>query len=257
MHRASLAFVPVLAVLLALPPAGRAETPPGDEALFAAIEKNDAATVEKLVGANPRLIAARDEDGISVVIRAGTARGAEGFLCTHENPLLRSILSRKPELDVFDAALVGDQQRLAALVAGDPKLVSAVSPLGWRPLAYAAFGGNIAAVAFLLGKGADVNTRAGTRFKNTPLQIALLCSEAGAAKALLDRGADPNLRQTGDFVALHEAASTGRIDIMQLLIDHGAELSPRTVKGETPLAVAGRKGKAEAVSWLKARGAKD
>jgi ankyrin repeat protein len=158
---------------------------------------------------------------------------------------------------MFLAGRVGDQPRLAALVARDPALVSAFSPLGWQPLAYAAFGGNAAAMTFLLGKGADVNARASTRFRNTPLQIGLLCNEAGSAKLLLERGADPNIRQNGDFVALHEAASIGRTDIMELLVDHGAELSPRSAKGETPLAVATRKGKADAVTWLKARGAKD
>jgi len=242
---------------LFLPLAARAEAPPADEALLAAIEKNDPSAVEALLAANPKLIAARDEDGVSVVVRAGTARNDQGFLCTHENPSLKAILSRKPELDVFDAALVGDQERLAALVAKDPKLASAVSPLGWQPIAFAAFGGNAAAVTFLLGKGVDVNLRAATRFRNTPLQIALLCSEAGTAKVLLDHGADANIRQTGEFVALHEAALTGRTDIMQLLVDHGAELNPKTAKGETPLAIANRKGKAEAAAWLKAKGAKE
>lgn len=243
--------------LLCSPAVARAEAPSDGESLFAAIDKNDLATVEKLLAASPRLAAHRDEDGISSVVRAGTTRADKRFLCTHENPLLKAVLARKPELDVFDAALVGDQQRLAALVARDPALVSAVSPLGWQPLAYAAFGGNVAAVTFLLGKGADVNARASTRFRNTPLQIALLCEEAASAKLLLERGADPNIRQNGDFVALHEAASIGRTDILQLLVDHGAELSPRNAKGETPLAVATRKGNAAAVTWLKTRGAMD
>ena len=237
--------------------AARADTPASAEALFAAIDANDAAATDKLLARDPRLASARSEEGISAVIAAGTARAGAGFIGTHDNPVLKAILSRSPDLDVFDAALVGDNKRLAAFVTKDPKLVTAFSPLGWQPLMLASFGGNLDGVKLLLAKGAEVNARASTRFRNTSLQIALLAGEGPVIIYLLDHGADPNVRQNLDFTPLHEAAFLGRIDLIQLLLDHGAEINARSTKGETPLGSALRRSKSEAVTYLRARGGKE
>jgi hypothetical protein len=118
----------------------------------------------------------------------------------------------------------------------------------------ASFGGNLDGVKLLVAKAADVNARASTRFRNTSLQIALLRGEGPVILYLLEHGADPNVRQNQDFVALHEAVLLGRTDLIQLLLDHGAEVNARNAKGETPLGSALRRGKTEAASYLKARG---
>jgi ankyrin repeat protein len=246
--------IALVATLVATALAARAETPPTAAALFAAIDANDAEATRKLLARDPKLAAARTDEGISAVIAAGTARSDAGFIGTHDNPVLAAILARSPELDVFDAALVGDNKRLAAFVAKDPKVVTAFSPLGWQPLMLASFGGNLDGVKLLVAKAADVNARASTRFRNTSLQIALLRGEGPVIVYLLEHGADPNVRQNQDFVALHEAVLLGRTDLIQLLLDHGAEVNARNAKGETPLGSALRRGKTEAASYLKARG---
>jgi len=251
MHRA------ILVLILGLSLVARAETPTTPAALFAAIDANDAEATAKILSRDPKLASARDEDGISAVIAAGTARSETSFLCTHQNPVLAAVLARSPELDVYDAALVGDNRRVAALIAKDPKLVGTFAPLGWQPLMFAAFGGNLDGVKLLLAKGAAINARASTRFRNTPLQIALLCGEGKVMSHLLAKGADPNLRQNQDFAALHEAALLGRTDLIQLLLDHGADINPRNAKGETPLGTALRRGKTEVVTYLRARGGKE
>jgi uncharacterized protein len=44
-------------------------------------------------------------------------------------------------------------------------------------------------------------------------------------RLLLEAGADPNARQQGGFVPLHEAAHTDDVDMARLLLDHGADPS--------------------------------
>jgi uncharacterized protein len=241
---------PAMAPSPALAPA-----PAAVDAFFTAIEALDRATVEEMLRREPALAGARGRDGVSAVVTAATRVHGEGFVCTHENPVLRAVLARAPALDVFEAALVGDTRRLAAILDVRPRLVATTHPLGWTALHFAAFGGAREAVALLVARGAAIETRANNAFKNTPLQVAFLCGERQVIELLLARGANPNVRQGEGFHALHEAALLGRLDLIQLLLDHGAEINPRSDGGETPLGTALRKGQARVAAYLRARGA--
>src|SRR6185436_11236310 len=104
-------------------------------------------------------------------------------------------------------------------------------------------------------KGANIEARAKSKFRNTPLQTAMLTGSYATAKILLDHGADPLIRQAHGFTPMHEAALLGRQDLVQLLLDHGAELNSRSDSGLTPLTDAIR-GKHDALAaWMKAKGA--
>jgi ankyrin repeat protein len=243
-------------VLVLVFSAGVAQARGARDALFEAAAAGDAAAIAKILAKRPKLASAH-KDGMSLVVLTGTRNDGEGFIGTRDNPPLRAVLARSPELDVFDAALVGDERRLAALLAADPTRATQVHAIGWRPLHFAAFGGKLAAVKLLLASGAELDARAKNRFNNTALQTALLCGEAETAKFLLDQGADVNARQDLGFVPLHEAAFLGRIDLIDLLLDHGAEINARTEKGESPVATAMRRGKAEAAAYLRSKGGKE
>jgi uncharacterized protein len=232
-----------------------AATPARTAAFFSAIEARDRSRVEAMLDRDPGLMSTRRE-GVSPVVAAAMARrGQQRFACARANPVLRAIAAREPTLDIFDAALLGDIPRLAALLERNPGLVSARHPFGSTPLHLAAFGGARAAVALLLSRGAALEVRADNRFRNTPLQMSLLCGERDVAAYLLARGADPNARQAEGLHALHEAALLGRVDLIQLLLDHGSDLSPRSDRGETPLGSALRAGHASAAGYLRERGA--
>ncbi len=64
------------------------------------------------------------------------------------------------------------------------------------------------------------------------------------------------MRQDEGFHPLHEAAVLDRPDLIQLLLDHGSDLNPRSDIGETPLGTALRKGKTRAAACLREKGAK-
>jgi uncharacterized protein len=228
------------------------------KALFEAVQAGDAVKIDAILAKQPKLAAARTKRGVSLVAIAGTLnQDGEGFTCTRKNPALDAVLARRPALDVFDAALVGDRERLAALLAQEPARATAVHPFGWRPLHFAAFGGKLETVKLLLASGAELDARARNHFDNTALQTAMLCGEADVVTFLLEKGADPNVRQDEGFVPLHEAAFLGRVDLAALLLAHGAELDARSAKGETPLGTAVRRGKKEVADFLRARGAKE
>ena len=193
----------------------------------------------------------------SAVISALFVNEGEGFVPAKSNAALQKMLEEKPKLDFFETAALGTVADLRRQLDADPSRVKSRNSFGWTALHMAAFAGNAANVKLLIDRGADVNSRAATKFHNTPLQTALLTGEYDAAKVLLENGADALIRQNKGFTPMHEAAFMGRIDLIQLLLDHGAELNSRTDDGRSPMSEAMRHNQAAAVEFLKSKGAID
>jgi ankyrin repeat protein len=189
------------------------------------------------------------------VLSALFVNQGEGFVPVKSNEALQALLEKKPELDFFETAAVGNATDLRRQLDADASRIRSRNGFGWTALHMASFA--VANVKLLLDRGADVNVRAETKFHNTSLQVALLTGEYDAAKVLLEHGADALVRQNKGFTPMHEAAFMGRVDIIQLLLDHGAELNSRTDDGRSPMSEAMRHNKKDAVEFLKAKGAVD
>jgi ankyrin repeat protein len=86
----------------------------------------------------------------------------------------------------------------------------------------------------------------------TPLMMACLKGQAEIARKLIARGADVN--KTG-WTPLHYAATSGQIEIMQLLLDENAYIDAASPNGTTPLMMAARYGSDKAVRLLLDAGA--
>ena len=225
------------------------------DALVEAVRAKDASKINAILDQEPTLASARTAKGASMVqLAALQLKDEETFVCTRENPMLQAVLAHKPELDIFDAALVGDERRVAALLAADPGRATALHPLGWRPLHFASFGGKTEVAKLLLAKGAVIDERAKNKFENTALQTGLLCGEADVVKLLLEKGANPNVRQNEGFAPMHLAAELGRTDLVELLLAHGAAVNPRSDKGESPLGTALKKKRNEVAELLRSKG---
>jgi hypothetical protein len=107
------------------------------------------------------------------------------------------------------------------------------TPKNW--IVRAAASGEIRLLNFLLANGLDVNTR--TRSGRTPLGAAAAAGQIDAARLLIARGArleDRTLisRET----PLIEAAQMNHADLVELLLDHGADLNAQDALGFTALA---------------------
>ena len=180
----------------------------------------------------------------------------EGFTPPAENKALQALLAKHPALTFFEACGVGDTAEIARQLKRDPSLATAWTDFGWSALHLAAFSGVPDALKLVLGRGIDINVRARSKFKNSPLQAALLAGQLATAKLLLAQGADPLLRQAHGFTALHEAALLGRRDLVDLLLAAGAEPNSRGDDGRTAVTEALRGNHVELASYLRSKGAR-
>jgi ankyrin repeat protein len=219
-----------------------------------AVASGDLPTVQSMLARDPALANAHRPNGTGAVTIALFINKGGAFFDPAKNDVLQEILAHKPQLNLFETAALGTPTQLEAMLT-DAADLTRRTPFGWTPLHMAAFGGNAATTELLLKKGATIEARATSIFRNTPLQAATLSGQYATAKILLDHGADALVRQSKGATPMHEAALLGRLDLVQLLLDHGAEINSVSDNGQTPLAEAMRGKHDDLATWMKAKGA--
>ena len=106
-----------------------------------------------------------------------------------------------------------------------------------------------AATKLLLEKGADPNgDSTGTNL--APLILAVDFKLTPIYQALLQKGANPNIKDPHGFSVLHVAAEKGDLEIVKDLVEKGAEVND-SVEGKNPLYLAFEKGNWEVVEFLR------
>lgn len=206
----------------------------GDE-LFRAIESGNGDTVRKLLAEEPGLASARDEHGVSALMRA---------VYRFDAGTIEPISERVGDLDVFEAAALGEVDRLRRLLDGEPALVTSYSGDGFTALHFAAFFGHAAAVDLLLERGAEVDAFGRGWMTGTALHSAVSREGAAIAKRLLDAGANPNVRQSAGWTPLHAAAHNGDLASLDLLLAAGADPTATNDEGRSVLQLAEERGDA-------------
>lgn len=217
--------------------------------LIQAITKDDAHRVKLLLHEEPNLVRARDTEGRTPIL-----------LCLYlgYEALADVIREKTPTPDLFEAAALGDTDLLKQQLARDAELANAVALDGFSVLGLASFFGRIEAVGTLLTAGADPNTPSANDFKVRPIHSAAANRSAETSlplcKTLLEGGADPNVAQAGGWTPLHQAATHGRMAVVELLLAHGAKVETESDDNRTAADMAKVKGHSEIQALLEKAG---
>lgn len=100
------------------------------------------------------------------------------------------------------------------------------------------------AIDAALASGVDIN-------RTAALELAILSEQDEIVDLLIDRGADVNRPGLGGDLPLTVAVRRGRPALMQRLLERGADVDRRDQRGMTPLEHAQRQGRPETVELLR------
>ena len=153
---------------------------------------------------------------------------------------------------LMGAAFKGKVQVVKSLIerGADPSLMD---NKGWNSLHVAANGGDADIIDLIHTQVPNIESKTGDGC--TPLMIAAFNSKLHAVKWFLEKGATVTREDNSGANALHFAAEGGDTDIIDLIHTLLLNIESKTSQGRTPLMVAARRGKLQAVKWFLEKGA--
>lgn len=221
--------------------------PKGNLALFAAIKRDDAGEVERLLasgaavngaserGNTPLHVAAFEEDRAVTALLIRRGASVNGPNVAGSTPLFSAMerLAYMPARSTPAAPEVANVVGVVELLLASGARVDVRGSGGGTPLHMAALTGQTTLVRMLIDHGADVDAR--TEEGVTPLYQAAKKDEADVAELLIARGAEVNARTKSGYTALKMAAEHGSAAVAKLLLARRAEVDVRDGEGLTPL----------------------
>ncbi len=213
-----------------------------EQDVFAAITANDKDRVAQLIAADPAVAHVRNAAGISALMQARYENRAE---------IVELLRPAAGEIDVFEAAALGDVARLNKLLTNDRGVVKARSADGFTPLHLACFFGQLKAAEILIQHDADTNAVSPSRI--AVIHSAAASRNAALLKLVLHGGANPDLQQQRGYTALHEAAMHNSVERAQALLDAGADPAIKSDDGQTAADMAEQNGGREVTELLASR----
>ncbi|MGZ4135107.1 MAG: ankyrin repeat domain-containing protein [Tumebacillaceae bacterium] len=197
--------------------------------MIAAVKSRDVSRVKELLGQDETLANTKTESGESPLLLS-VYYGAKD--------VTDYLLNRGVELNMFEAASIGNTQKLQEFLQVNPEAINDYSGDGWTALALAAFFGHKETAEWLLNNGADLMKRSTNAMDNTPLHAALAGRRTEVAKLLVEHGADINNVAGGGWTPLHLAAANGDAEMVDILLTREAQFNLKNDDGHTPLALA-------------------
>jgi ankyrin repeat protein len=206
------------------------------EDFFKAVQFDDVKTVQALLqrGFDPNTVNPEGVAGLMLAVREPSLKVAD--LLAGWPKVKTEIRNDKDESVLMLAALKGYLPLVKKLVEHDAD----VNKTGWTPLHYAASGGHVAVIEFLLENSAyiDAESPNGT----TPLMMAAMYGSPEAVKVLIQAGADLTVKNQIGLSALDFAVRGNRQNAKELIETGLQRQAARPPKTETaaPLAPHGQ-----------------
>ena len=213
--------------------------------MLVAARAGDVARIKELLQENPRLLTARDWLGNSALIMAANSG---------HQAVVELLFNAGVQPDIYEAAAIGDTERVEDLLAEDPLRLNSYSAEGATPLALAAHFGHLETALFLIERGADLNAVALDPMRVTALHAALFGRQIETARMLIEPGGvvqrAPTSSWPAGWSALHYAAGFGFLELIEQLLARGAYVGALDEDGRTPLKVAIEEDQIEAADLL-------
>jgi len=205
------------------------------------------------------LLQSGDADGFRRLLDedpgAAEARDANGVsLLMHclyrgRRDLAEMVAGKKKSLNIFEAAALGRLDRLREL-SREAATINSRSKDGFTALHFAGFFGQPESARVLIESGASVEAVAANPMKVMPLHSAASARHLEVVRLLLEHGAPPNARQEAGWAPIHAAAQNGDRGMVDLLLRHGADPKQANDEGKTAAIVAREKGHEEIAALL-------
>lgn len=181
------------------------------EDFFKAVHFDNAHVVHGLLhrGFDPNTVNPEGVPALMLAVREPSLKVAE-LLAAHPSTKAE-VRNDKDESVLMLASLKGYLGLVQKLVENDAD----VNKSGWTPLHYAASGGHVSVIMYLLEHSAyiDAESPNGT----TPLMMAAMYGSPEAVKALIQAGADPTLKNQLGLSALDFAVRAQRSNSIELM----------------------------------------
>jgi ankyrin repeat protein len=198
------------------------------EDFFKAIQVDNVRTVQTLLqrGFDPNTVNPEGVPALMLAVREPSLQVAE--LLASWPQIKTEVRNANDESPLMLAALKGYLPLVKKLVANDAD----VNKPGWTPLHYAATGGHVPILEFLLDESAyiDAESPNGT----TPLMMAAMYGSPEAVKVLIQAGADLTLKNQLGMTALDFAVRGQRPNARELIETGLSRLAERQ-KRSVPL----------------------
>ena len=222
----------------------------GHSPLMRAVETQNVDIVKVLLKAkaDPNAKAANGESVIGMAVRSGKADLVEAVI---QGGADVKVLTADGESPVLLAAMDNLETsapiiRILAKAGADLNAANIIH----TPLTYAAEQGNIETTTALLESGANPNLKSPSG--RAPLEYA---DKKEVIDALLKAKADPNQETESGTSPLIRMIEIGDIAVVESLIKAGADVNKASPSGDTPVRFANNYGKPEIVELLKKHGA--
>jgi len=207
--------------------------PEGTLALLWAVEHNDAQMVDLLLGAGADPKAANEYGATALYAAASNPDPAitAKLLAAGADPNAHLVSGESP---LMEAARQGNLEVVRGLLAAKADPNAHEGKGEQTALMWAASNGQSAVVQELLQHGADVNARSKTGF--TALMFAAKQGDTSSARILLAAKANPNeVMPKSGATPLIIASAIANPEVVELLLDNGADPNVRDADGFTPL----------------------